>query len=199
MIRDLFHGRVDRNGYALLLRNLLPAYQAMEAALADARHHGQLRGIAAPELERAPCLIGDLTAICGSHWHTDLPLLPAGLRYARRIARIAHGPAARLAAHAYVRYLGDLSGGQILKRLLARSLGLGPEALTFYAFPAIADVAATKRRFRAALDLAAADAANQGALLAEATVAFRLNIAVSEAVANAVARRPMSMLTETAA
>ena len=47
--------------------------------------------------------------------------------------------APRLIAHAYVRYLGDLSGGRIVGRILARSPGLGPEALSFYDFPGIAD------------------------------------------------------------
>jgi heme oxygenase len=36
--------------------------------------------------------------------------------------KAAEGDGTRLIAHAYTRYLGDLSGGQILQRLLARSL-----------------------------------------------------------------------------
>ena len=38
IMRDLLRGEATREGYVLLLRNLLPAYQAMEQGLA--RHRG---------------------------------------------------------------------------------------------------------------------------------------------------------------
>ena len=37
IIRELLRGNASRNGYILLLRNLLPAYQAMEQGLARHR------------------------------------------------------------------------------------------------------------------------------------------------------------------
>ena len=76
----------------------------------------------------------DLVALCGAHWSQGIPLLAAGELYARRIAKAAEGDGTRLIAHAYTRYLGDLSGGQILQRLLARSLDLQPSELSFYDF-----------------------------------------------------------------
>jgi heme oxygenase len=199
IIRDLVRGQADRAGYALLLRNLLPVYQALEQALRVSHQHGQLDGIGGAGLERAPALIADLTAIQGANWHAELPLLPAGIRYAHRVARAAQGPPGLLAAHAYVRYLGDLSGGQILSRVLSRSLGLGPAALRLYAFPAVPDVAAARQRFNTAIELAAPTAAEQRSLLAEALVAFRLNIALSEAVRIAMAPRSADLLAGTAA
>ncbi len=134
----------SRDGYILLLRNLLPAYQAMERGLARHRKTPGFGALANYRLDRAPAIEADLGALCGKSWQRDIPLLPAGDNYARRIAEAAEGNGARLIAHAYTRYLGDLSGGQILQRLLARSLELRPAELSFYDFPRYADLAALK-------------------------------------------------------
>src|SRR5207237_3072297 len=65
-------------------------------------------------------------------------------------------------SHAYTRYLGDLSGGQIIKKILARSLALPPEALSFYEFPEIADIRRFKDAYRDVLELAGAAMAEIG-------------------------------------
>jgi heme oxygenase len=114
-------------------------------------------------------------------------VLSAGRSYARRITRVAVGEGTRLIGHAYARYLGDLSGGQILARLLGRSLGLGPGTLAFYDFPDIPDADGFKAELRAALDWAAPLLADPEAVVDEALCAFRLNIALSEAVEAAAA------------
>ena len=71
--------------------------------------------------------------------------------------------AARLIAHAYTRYLGDLSGGQIVQRLLAKSLGLRPEQLSMYDFSGFPDPAALKTEYRHALEQAGAAGADPDA------------------------------------
>jgi heme oxygenase len=174
IVADILRGRASRAGYARLLRNLLPAYQAMEAGLDRHRLSPGLRWFARPEMYRAAAIAADLSALGGAP-----ALLPAGAAYAARIAA-CDGP--RLIGHAYARYLGDLSGGQVLKRLLARTLGLGAEGTSFYDFPEIADMDAFKRDFRAGLDRAGAEIGDVTPVLDEAAEAFRLNIAVSEAV-----------------
>lgn len=82
-------------------------------------------------------------------------------------------------------YLGDLSGGQILRRVLARTLGLGSYELSFYAFPDIVDASAFKRSYRAALNEVAVGIADTESVALGAMSAFELNIAVSEAVLQA--------------
>lgn len=62
---------------------------------------------------------------------------PALQTYITRIQAIADSPdPSPLLAHAYVRYLGDLSGGQTIQRALAKAYGLtmGGAGLSFYAF-----------------------------------------------------------------
>ena len=58
--------------------------------------------------------------------------------YTARLRQLASGgpeDVQRLLAHAYVRYLGDLSGGQFIKRQLAKVYELEDgEGLSFYEF-----------------------------------------------------------------
>ena len=132
-----------------------------------------------------------LTALSGQAWAERFPILPAGARYAARLAAIADGDdGACLIAHAYARYLGDMSGGQILKRLLARSLALDDMALSFYDFPAISDIKEFKAEYRAAIDRAAAEVGDLRSVIDEASVAFQFNIDVSDAVQAAQSGHP---------
>lgn len=183
IIRALLRGQASRQAYALLLRNLLPAYQQLEMALDEHRQALGLRQIARAEVYRTPAIVADLNALCGYDWRQTVPVLTAGRVYAARIDSLAGKEA--LIGHAYVRYLGDLNGGQIIRQRLVHSPGLEPEALGFYVFPAIADVRAFTAEYRASFDQAGVEIAQPQTVLAEAGLAFELNIALSEAVAAA--------------
>jgi heme oxygenase len=178
-------GRASRRGYALLLRNLLPVYRVLEDGLERHRHAPGLRLFAWRALYRATALEADLEAIGGLAWEESLPLLPEGEAYTSRVAAAAEGAGPRLIAHAYARYLGDLSRGQAMRKVLARSLGLGPEALSFYAFPAVTDPERFEEGIRDALDRAAPEIDDVPGLIAEAAQAVRLDIALAEAVLRA--------------
>lgn len=57
--------------------------------------------------------------------------------YVTSIRSAASSDRSRLLAHAYVRYLGDLSGGQVIKRRIRKAYGLDEEGLSgtqFYDF-----------------------------------------------------------------
>jgi len=186
VIQDMLRGRVTREGYALLLRNLLPAYQGMEAELERRRFLPVFHGVAHRAVYRAGAIEAVLSALYGRQWADMLPLLPAGRRYAHRIETVAGGDGTRLIAHVYARYLGDLNGGQILKRLLSQSLGLEADALSFFDFPEIADMARFKTDYRDIIDRSAREIANIEPVIEEAATAFDLNIQVSEAVRQAL-------------
>jgi len=187
IVNDILRGKASRYGYALLLRNLLPAYRRLEAGLDAHRQSPAVSAAARRELYRAPALASDLTEIAGRDWESALPHLAAGEQYERCIAAAAKGDGTRLIAHAYTRYLGDLNGGQVMKRLLARSPGLRPQELSFYDFPQIEETEVFKTHYRCGLDDSAALIADIDAVVGEAMTAFELNIAVSEAVQQASA------------
>lgn len=186
-IADLIRGRATRAGYALFLRNLVPAYATLEARLDHLTDMSALlSGFAAPGLRRLSRLVADLETIHGPDWQDGCALLPEAEAYAEAIQAAARGDGAGLAAHAYARYLGDLSGGQILKPLLTRTLHLGPDALTFYDFPAFPDPDVAKRAMRNALDTVEPSGPIADGLIEEAIAAFRHNIDLSLAVSRAM-------------
>ncbi|MBL8671481.1 MAG: biliverdin-producing heme oxygenase [Alphaproteobacteria bacterium] len=187
-VADLIAGRARRYGYALYLRNLLPTYEAMERGLDSHRADTQFAGIANPLLRRAHRIVADLRAIGGGGWEQSLPILPEAEHYARRAALAGLGDGAALLAHAYVRYMGDLNGGRILRRLAINSLGLEPGALAFFDYPEIPDTRAFATTYRMALDQAGLGLSDPVAVVEEAAEAFRDNIALSRAVASAAGK-----------
>jgi heme oxygenase len=182
ILRELLVGRGSVYGYAMLIRNLLPAYAAMESILRRSASTPGFGPIADPGVYRQAAIESDLCAIAGSGWRTDLPLLPVGERYAHRVRSVRHDERLLWLGHVYTRYLGDLNGGRILRRVLSESLRLGEEALHFYQFPRIGDVRRFQARYREALDIVAPPEVVTS-ICREAGLAFRYNIALSEAIA----------------
>ena len=154
IVRELIGGRATRQGYAWLLSNLLPVYEEMEDALSRRRRPQGMESLALPGVYRAEAIRADLQSIIEPHW-PPIQFLPAARRYARRVRTAGRDDGARLIAHAYVRYLGDLNGGRIMGRILADSLRLSRDSLGFYDFPDIADIADFIVNYRMRIDRAA--------------------------------------------
>jgi heme oxygenase len=182
VMRHLRAGHVDRAAYVRLLRALYPVYLELERSLSQ---HPAAAPASHADLARASALAADLGHLHGPGWERELMAVPAGVAYAARILAVAIERPPLLAAHAYVRYLGDPSGGQALGRLVARGLSLAGEAgMAYYRFPAVADVGQCKRAFRAGLDVLPFSAEEADLVVDEARVAFSANIRVFEAVAS---------------
>lgn len=169
----LLRGQLPRAGYLALLRNLHALYEALEAGLDGHAAHPQLAPLRLPGLARAGALAADLDVLHGPGWAQALPLCAAAGAYAERLRTLGERQPALLAAHAYVRYLGDLNGGQVLARLVGQGLRLAPgQGVAFYDFGPADQVAARARAFRAGLDRIAPDEAAADAIVEEACAAF---------------------------
>jgi heme oxygenase (biliverdin-producing, ferredoxin) len=179
IVRAIMAGRVSRLAYALYLRCLLPAYQQLETGLERHRHVGALQGIARREVYRSAALQADLDALCSTAMVTHLPLPGAAARYVAHLASVADECAEALVAHAYTRFLGDLNGGRILSRALARNSSDQPLPLNFHRFPAISDIAQFAAQYRRSFDAAGTQLAEPETVLREAELAFQFNIDVS--------------------
>lgn len=165
---SLLKGRLSRRGYLALLGNLHAIYHALEAGLAPQALPDSWRSLA-----RTDALARDLDTLQGPGWRVGLALQPATQAYVTHLQGLAATRPALLAAHAYVRYLGDLNGGQVLARLVAKGLGLAPgTGLDFYDFGPPERVAALAGDFRQALNAWPRDTHEADALVDEARSAF---------------------------
>ena len=173
LMLNLLRGPLQRSDYIALLRNLHAIYDALEQGLDRHAAHPALALLPLPELARRESLSGDLLQLHGVDW-SRLPLAPAAQQYALHLHTLADERPLCLAAHAYVRYLGDLNGGQVLRRVVAERLTLAPgEAVGFYDFGTVSEVTRLSQQFRGALEGLAADEDQADALVLEACNGFR--------------------------
>lgn len=183
IIRDMLNDLVTRNGYQLYLRNLYEIYSTLEHCRQRPESVPTLGQFIPPELCRAHAIARDLGHLQEGDWQSEIPVLDSAIAYRDRIERLSRQSRnAELVAHAYVRYLGDLSGGQLLAQRLARYPGLAEEQMSFYKFERISDLQHAKLQFRQALDDFGAVTADPDLILNEAKHAFQLNIELSIAV-----------------
>jgi heme oxygenase len=180
---DLMEGHRDAAAYARLAGQLRVVYGALEAELVAARAAAPpgLAALLDPRLDRAAALDADLRVLGGHGVAALLRPLPATADYVARI-RVAAGSWPRLVAHHYVRYLGDLSGGQVIAAMLRRHYGVPAEALTFFAFDSIGSKGAYKALYRERLDDVLGDGAAYAEALAETHEAYAANRALFAAL-----------------
>ncbi|KAG7242884.1 hypothetical protein INR49_018139 [Caranx melampygus] len=103
-------------------------------------------------------------------------------QYVDRIHQVGQDDPVLLVAHAYTRYMGDLSGGQVLKKVAQRAMKLPPtgEGLEFYQFDAIHSAKAFKQLYRSRMNELDLDMETKKKLVDEAVKAFQFNMEVFE-------------------
>ncbi len=170
-IVELMKGELTLADYTRYLAQLAWVYEALESrtpraddfAIYDAR------------LNRLAEIESDLAALGAADWRSSHPALPATLRYADRLRDLVASDSPRLVAHHYTRYLGDLSGGQAISRLVARHYAATEEQLAFYRFDGIENHVHFKRAYREQLDALPLSEEQAAAVVDEALAAFEYN------------------------
>jgi heme oxygenase len=136
----LMKGDLPSEAYFDYLAQLAPIYESIE------KWNGKLPFFDR-RLDRFERIIADLEYI-GTR-----VVLNETIKYVRHINKlIQKKDEVRLLAHHYVRYLGDLSGGQAIGTLVARNLSIPPNFLSFYDFDDIGDRVRYKETYRENLD-----------------------------------------------
>ncbi|UQX00934.1 biliverdin-producing heme oxygenase [Streptomyces sp. RerS4] len=177
---DLLGGRLGVEAYARYTEQLWFVYRALEDG-ADALREDPVAGpFIRPELMRVAAIERDLEHLRGPDWRTSLTALPATRAYAERVAECAASWPGGYVAHHYTRYLGDLSGGQIIRDKAERTWGFARkgDGVRFYVFEDIVNPAAFKRTYRELLDAIAADDLEKQRIIDECKRAFDFNGAV---------------------
>ncbi|GAA2947803.1 MULTISPECIES: biliverdin-producing heme oxygenase [Streptomyces] len=177
---DMLGGRLGVDAYARYTEQLWFVYRALEDG-ADALREDPVAGpFIQPELMRTAELERDLAHLRGEAWREGLEPLPATAAYAERVAECARDWPAGYIAHHYTRYLGDLSGGQIIRGTAEKTWGFERkgDGVRFYVFEQISNPAAFKREYRELLDAVNADDLEKQRIIDECKRAFALNTAV---------------------
>jgi heme oxygenase (biliverdin-producing, ferredoxin) len=137
-----------------------------------------------PELFRCRALELDIQALAGTQADPASLLRPATVQYVERLHELELGAPALLVAHAYVRYLGDLNGGQALRSIVARGLGLkGGVGTSFYDFGDDTMRRQLIGRFRNGLQDIESRTPDPDALVMEAIGSFERHEAIFEQLA----------------
>lgn len=177
---DLLGGRLGVDAYTRYTEQLWFVYRALEDAAAALRDDPVAGPFIRPELLRVAAIERDLAHLLGPQWRSSVVALPATEAYAARVARCAAEWPGGYVAHHYTRYLGDLSGGQIIRDKAERTWGFERkgDGVRFYVFADIANPAAFKRTYRELLDAIAVDDLEKQRIVDECKRAFDYNGAV---------------------
>ena len=175
-VASFLRGVVDYEEYRKLLTNFYYVYDTMEQRIRETEDP-MVQAVRSEALERKEGIERDLEYYYGADWKEKQIPSEACNKYCHRLNEVAEQNPYLLVAHHYTRYIGDLSGGKILKEITARVLN-PPEGkgLDFYEFPSIPDAKLFKQNYRACLDNLGTDTSQENALITEANYAFRLNM-----------------------
>ncbi|MFF3738656.1 heme oxygenase (biliverdin-producing) [Streptomyces sp. NPDC002566] len=177
---DLLGGRLGVDAYTRYTEQLWFVYEALEAETGRLASDAVAGPFIRPELFRRGALERDLAHLRGPGWRAGMSALPATRAYAERVRECAERWPAGYVAHHYTRYLGDLSGGQIIRDRAEKAWGFERkgDGVRFYVFEEIGNPAAFKRGYRELLDAVRADDLEKQRIVAECKKAFALNTAV---------------------
>lgn len=177
---DLLGGRLGVDAYTRYTEQLWFVYRALEDAADSLKDDPVVSPFIRPELMRVAEIERDLAHLLGPGWRGRVAALPATEAYAARVTRCAAEWPGGYVAHHYTRYLGDLSGGQIIRDKAERTWGFERkgDGVRFYVFADISNPAAFKRTYRELLDAIAADDLEKQRIIDECKRAFDFNGAV---------------------
>ena len=176
--------QIERHEYEAMHAKLYPVYLRMEAQLLRHRDHPLVQPFILPQLWRAPSLEEDLAYLLGANWQDQIAPSPATTAYVDRIQWVGDHEPEILLGHIYTRYLGDLSGGQALARIVRGALSLeGEQGTRFYVFDAIDDAKAFKNDFRRRMDDLPLEGDQGAKIIEESKHVFDLNGALFNEIA----------------
>lgn len=175
---DIMQNRSTLEEYKALVAQHYFMYVALEEAAKQLVADDRYRVFHPAALERLATLEEDLAFLIGDDWRSRISPVPATEAYAARITELAaEGWLPGIVAHHYTRYLGDLSGGQMIARSMAKQHGFTREGIAFYDFTELGAIPEFKKHYRQALDELgnSLDEAERARMIEEVLSAYRFN------------------------
>ena len=195
-VKSFLGGVIDKESYRKLVSNLYFVYSAMEEEMEKNKENIYIKPIYFTELNRRKNLELDLEHYYGPNWKSLIRISEATASYVERIKSISMERPELLVAHAYTRYLGDLSGGQLLKKIAQRAMNLSDgKGLAFYEFDAVADEQEFKQNYKKALDSLPLDSNLAENIVAEANISFTMNMKMFQELETSFARIIIKLIT----
>ena len=177
-VASFLKGVLDPEEYRKLITNFWYVYETMEQRLQETNDPfvNEIKKWNVL-LFRTAFIQRDLRYYYGPMWREKQIPTEACNKYCYRINEVFNDNPYLLIAHHYTRYIGDLSGGQILKGIAKKALNPPEgEGLHFYDFPRIEDAKEFKIEYRSTLDNLNLSREQKDALIEEANYAFKLNM-----------------------
>ena len=192
-IANFTEDTMDRATYRHFLSQLYFLYVAMEEELRGSAEHPMVGPVHFPdELERKAAIEQDLEFYYGPAWRGAISCLPSMTRYVERVREVGRGDHPELLiAHAYVRYLGDVSGGQIIKRIVGRLLSLPADGagIAFFEFGHMESIPKFKDFYNARMNSLEISDETKESLVEEAKTSFQMTVDVFQDVVTAAVTR----------
>lgn len=184
-MRAFFAGVLPRDAYIGWLARQWHLYRTLEAALDALPADRPERGLVPTSLYRTKRIEADLDHLTDDTWRDTDHFTAATRAYVQRIESARVFPAG-LIVHAWLRYMGNVGGRETLRRLAASSIGAAEEddaGLAFTDFSEVAEIRPFFAEFHGRLDRLPLTDDQREVAVDEASVGFRLNIALTDELA----------------
>lgn len=185
-MRVFFKGETPRDAYAEWMMRQSFIYDALERtgeALAD---HPVVGIMHTPALYRTAALDRDLHVLVGEDWRARAKPSLVTEEYVERIEWCAREFAPGWVAHQWLRYLGNVGGQEILRRLAVKINGFDPDGpgMDFFRYDSLGDVKAFFGDFHRRMNAMDLDDETKRRVVEEGDLGFKLNMALTDELAD---------------
>lgn len=157
-------------------------FQTIEQCIKQHLDHPNVSPLYIKDLERTKAFEKDLQYYLGSDWQGKLELTEPTKKYCDRIIAAAKEDPTLLVAYSHSMYLALLAGGQIIKRIVRKTLGLpNEEGLAIFDFPG-SDRKDVKDHLKYNINCLDLTRSQKDMILKEKRLCFQMNNAIAESV-----------------
>lgn len=192
-MRVFFKGETPRDAYVEWMARQWFVYDALEDVAEKLRGDEVVGRMYTPALLRRDRLAADLEVLIGSDWREQISPSPVTERYVERIRWCGDEFRPGWVAHQWLRYLGNVGGQQVLRRLGTKVLGLDGsgidvvdtrgDGLDFFRYD-VGEVGPFFADYHQRLNSMPLDLETKQQVVDEGDAAFQLNMDLTDELAN---------------